>query len=237
MQSLKELQEQMNRLGGIGEMLAELTSHIEGRKDDPKIVAATLFARAWTHYCAFGTLIKEGFVLECEIILRSSVEVAICMANVLRRPKEFLAELDADAAHTMRGQVNMMRNGSFDFVEAVAAESKEIFGEEKGKGLVWKDLAEKVKANDLYSYHKALSGTAAHVTGISLLRTLSGDTEKEFQAQLELRTVGWMCGTMLATCLDYSVILGDRDTMFELTSMIDEAAKKNGVVDDVEFNG
>jgi hypothetical protein len=237
MQTIPELLEDLNTIGHLAVRLQGLTEGMEGDAKNPKMVAATLYARAWGHFCAFTTLWKVEQVLECEILLRSSVEVAICMANVLRRPKEFIAELDEDAAKTIHGQVAAMKDANFEFASAIELEAKEIFGDRKGKVLVWKDLAEKVQANTLYMYHKALSGTAAHVTGISLLRTLSGGDEEKFQENLAQRTLGWMVGTMLTTCLDYSVIIEADDIRRDIQSIIDAVANANGVPEAFEFNG
>jgi hypothetical protein len=118
---LPELYDQVDKLGSIGERLHGLTAGVEGLNTDPKMVAATLYIRAWSHFTAFSTLWRADHKLECEILLRCSVEVAICLVNVLHRPDEFVAELREDAASTLRSQVNMMRKQNYgDFVDEIA---------------------------------------------------------------------------------------------------------------------
>lgn len=231
---IPELYEQIDQLGSIGGRLSDLTSGVEGMNNDPKMVAATLYIRAWGHFTAFSTLWRSGHILECDIILRCSVETAICIANVLHRPDEFIEELRADAASTMRGQVHMMRKRNYgDFVDEIATGYKELFGESKGRGLVWSELAEKVNANELYGYHKALSGVAAHVTGISVLRGIASEDGSNYLNEGgKLRTLGWMCATMAATCLNYAAIIGADDLMAETAAVIDSVMKVANIADD-----
>jgi len=230
--TLPQLIAQHDKLGAIGEELRTRTVGMEGFSSDPNMVAATVFMRAWSHMTAFSTLWRAGHNLECEIILRCTVETAICMANLQCRPTEFIEELREDSAHTMRGQIKMMQKHKFDFVDEVAAGTNDIFGNVKGKGLNWSDLADKAYVGDLYTYHKAISATAAHVTGISLLRAIDrGVDEPESQVDARERIMGWMCASLLTIFLTYARIQSFDDLILRTAMVANEMMTLAGIPD------
>lgn len=166
-----------NDVAAFTERVWEETKGIEGTIRDPEIVSAILFRRLRGNYKGYCVLWNNQCYLEAEILLRTAVETAICIAANSKIPKEFPALLHQDAASTVRGQVKHFReSGKTGIVsegEAVLRDMDPRFlQDKKPKKLDLNALAKMSSQPQLYSYYKMLSGNSSHVTGLSILRDI-----------------------------------------------------------------
>lgn len=164
----------------LGARLWDISTDIEGLNTDPKMYSIMLYKRLWSNQRGYTLLWKNSLFLEANIVLRSAVEAAICIAANARLKEEFVLLMSMDAAATIQGQIKVHReNGALDSVkegEAVLRflQSKLPDGF-KSATLRWKELAEKGGAPQLYLFHKMLSGVSSHVTGLSILRGVTSE--------------------------------------------------------------
>ncbi|PIB92740.1 DUF5677 domain-containing protein [Caulobacter sp. FWC2] len=224
--SYETFQAALAEIAEIGNDLGEASLNVQGVADDPAVISTALFWRATSHFRAFTVLWQADQILECEIILRSSIEVAICLANLDARRGDFIADLTNDVSATMNGQVRMMRKAQFGFSEIIAAEwAREL--ESTGKRLDLEVLARQADVADLYTYHRVLSGVAVHITGVSIGRhTPFIDAEEEPSAATETaqadrrRVVLWMLPTMLATLRAHASIIESQEHLDRVDALL-----------------
>jgi hypothetical protein len=223
--SYAPFQAALGEIAVIGNSLGEATLTVEGVGDDPKVISTLLYWRATGHFRTFTMLWHADQILECEIILRSSIEVAICLANLDIRRGAFISELTDDVSATMTGQVKMMRKAQFAFSEAIAADWAQELAS-KGKRLDLEALAKQAGVDDLYAYHRVLSGIAAHITGVSICRhnpfvnAADEETLSDPDATGDRRRVVlWMLPTMLATLRAHASIIESK-THLELVDAL-----------------
>jgi hypothetical protein len=220
-----------NDLHKIGVKLWDQTCQLEGRINDPRMVSARLYGRGWSHARGFNLLWSSNLTTEAEIILRSGVEVAICLANLKARPAEFVADLTSDTAATLAGQIPLWAKAD----QALGVEAKEgasIFGARRSDGskhgkFDWKTLATDAGRPELYDCHKHLSGNAAHVTGLSLLTSIAdvhNDDPVRRRQDLEDRrghALG-MASDALGTAIEaHATIIGANDILTEYGEWVD----------------
>lgn len=171
-------------ISALGASLWEVTRDMEGLSTDPKVFSALLFQRLWSNHRAFALLWTKRLHLEADIILRSGVEAAICIAANLAMGDEFLVLLRRDAAFTLQGQIKLNRDtGDVDMVKHQETVLRDLQSQPprlKAAKLDWKDLATKGGLPLLYTWHRMLSGLSSHVTGASVLNqaSLSGEAEQ-----------------------------------------------------------
>ena len=87
----------------ISALAAELwatSREIEGLSTDPKMFSIMLFSRLWSNHRGFTVLWNNKLFLEADIVLRSGVETAICIAANLKLKDTFVA---------LNGPVNISR--------------------------------------------------------------------------------------------------------------------------------
>ena len=173
-------------------LTASLT--IDGSIRDPKVVSTALYRRLIGHHVGFEILWKQELLLEADIILRSGLEAAICLAANTRLPELFGQLLASDAAYTLQSQIKMYRNDN-DMVMVKQAEGilcdlkKKAFGpDQKAAALKWKALAAQGNVTRLYDWYKTLSGVSSHVSGMSIMRDIQD--RKVADAQELLREHG-----------------------------------------------
>ena len=151
---------------------------ITGRFKDPKIISAMLFKRLWSNHRGYALLWNNRLQLESDIVLRSAIEASICLAANAVLKDEFAVLLHRDAAQTILGQIKLHRaNGDLETVrdaEAVLRDLKEHLAEDaKPVGLNWQSLSEQGGVPHLYAWYRMLSGTSSHVTGASILTSVT----------------------------------------------------------------
>lgn len=204
----------LKELTDIGNSLGEATANIKAEISNPITVSMILFTRAWTNFHGVQLLWQAGLILEGEIILRSLIETAICLANLDVRREEFIKDLSEDLSHTMHGAVRMMRKAEYDFAEVIENDFADVL-EKKGDQLRMETLAKQANIPDLYSFHRVLSGTAAHITGVSIARhsPLDGFDEETTQkleqsAKVDRRRVIlWTIPAMIAAMMAHARII------------------------------
>ena len=153
-----------------------------------KAVSLMLYQRLWSNFRAFGKLWSEDCFLEANIIIRTAIEAAICIAANKKLGGGFYPLLLGDLAATLKKMIKLWRStGETDLVSLYEAQLRNppAGTPAQPKAFVWKELAGFAEQPILYDRHRWLSATSAHVTGISLLRSVvtDGDTEN-LQAEL-----------------------------------------------------
>ncbi len=98
-----------NAVTALAQTLAKLSDGIEGLSTDPRMFSAMLFQRLWSNHRGFTVLWNEHRFLEADIILRSGIETAICIAANFRLRDDFVMLMRQDAAHTIAGQIKIRR--------------------------------------------------------------------------------------------------------------------------------
>lgn len=169
----------------LGVRLWEISTNIEGLSTDPKMFSIMLYKRLWSNHRGYTALYNLHLSLEANIILRSAVETAICIAANYRLRDDFVLLMKKDACHTIQGQIKIHReSGATDTVkegEATLRYLQSFLPEGvKAAKLDWKSLAEHGGVDQLYGFHRLLSGVSSHVTGLSILR---GVTNGKMDAQ------------------------------------------------------
>lgn len=151
---------------------------ITGRFTDPKMISIMLFKRLWSNHRGYALLWKNRLQLESDIVLRSAIEASICLAANAVLKDQFAVLLHRDAAQTILGQIKLHRaNGDLETVrdaEAVLRDLKEHLPDDaKPVGLNWQSLSKEGGVPHLYAWYRMLSGTSSHVTGASILTSVS----------------------------------------------------------------
>lgn len=153
------------------------SSSIDGSISDPKVVSTALFRRLIGHHVGFEVLWKLGLQSEADIILRSGLEAAICLAANAKLPELFGQLLPSDAAYTLQSQIKMYRNDN-DMEAVRQAEGvlrdlqKAIGPDQKAAALNWRALATQGDVARFYDWYKNLSGVSSHVSGMSIMRDI-----------------------------------------------------------------
>ncbi len=172
----------------LAQMLADFSSDVEGLNTDPRMFSVMLFQRLWSHHRGFTVLWNAQRYLEADIILRSGIETAICIAANFRLRDEFVMLMRQDAAHTIKGQIKVRRReGDTEGVREAEAMLRTFCDKlpegKKPVKLDWASLADAGQVPQLYDFHRHLSGVSAHVTGFSILQQVVGEGLDELQAE------------------------------------------------------
>ncbi|RRN64293.1 DUF5677 domain-containing protein [Caulobacter sp. 602-1] len=223
------LEAALGDIAAIGNSLGDASTNIRVTGDDPKFLSLALFWRACNHFQAFTMLWKAKLYIDAEIIVRSSIETAICLANLNARRMDFMNDLIADLSHTMGGQMKMLRRGQFDFTDEVAAQWAEELAS-KGARMDLETLAKGGHVDNLYAFHRLLSAFAVHITGMSVGRHCPfGDDDDGWSKTLEAtkeadrrRSVLWMLTAMTATLLAHAEIIDDKVHMDRMTALLEK---------------
>lgn len=166
---------------------------------DPRAVSLMLYRRLWSNHRGFLVLWKVNRSLEASIILRSALEVSICLAANHTMRDDFYQLLLGDLVSTLKNQIKRWREDGFeklvaDGEEQLRVQAKKVLG--KPCAFNWKALADIGGQQQLYSYHKQLSMVSSHVTGLSLMRGMAGvdgageqlnDRLKELDGPMQIR--------------------------------------------------
>jgi hypothetical protein len=171
----------------LAKSLWEASKVIEGLNTDPKMFSIVLFKRLWSNHRAFTLLWNNDFRLEGDIVLRSGLEAAICIAANFHLREDFVHLMRRDAAFSVQSDIKMVRDtGAKPAVAEAGAVLRMLVAGipdgVKAAKLDWKVLAEQGGAKHLYGFHRALSGRSSHVTGLSILpdfASVDGTTEKQ----------------------------------------------------------
>jgi len=167
----------VNDLGAAGAALWEVSTHVVGLTDDPRITSVKLYRRLWSNHRGFVLLWRAGLQLEADIVLRSALEAAICIAANHALQAEFAALLRGDLVATIKSQIKRWRDdGDAELVRDAEAELRRQLAGAPARphAFDWKELAEVGGQPTLYGFHKGLSMMSSHVTGFSLMHGVVG---------------------------------------------------------------
>lgn len=179
------------------------TAGLYGKTDDPRILSYLLMRRLSGHRNAFSALTNSTLHIDAEIILRAAIETTICLRNLNVRGVAFYDDLKSDAARTVKGQIPIWFESDTSLGEHAKANMGTLFGAKRADGRThtafdWSSLAADGGIPDLYRWYKHLSGTAAHVTGLSIY-----DDDAMGEASIKLRkmrqdqSLRMMCGVAI----------------------------------------
>ena len=173
----------------LGASLWAKSLEVEGLNTDPKMFSVMLFKRLWSNHRGYTVHWNKALTLESDIILRSGIEAAICIAANFKLRDDFVRLIRQDAIFTLQGQIKLHRDdGDGEMVRQGEAVLRDLLARlpagAKSAKLDWKRLAEQGCVPELYAWHRMLSGISSHVTGLSVLDGVTGDRTEEMQKEL-----------------------------------------------------
>ncbi len=221
-----------DEISRLGASLWDASIKLVGQNRDPKMFSVMLFKRLWSNHRGYTLLHNNAFSLEADIILRSGLEAAICIAANYQLRDEFVVLMRQDTAFTLQGQIKMNREeGANDLVKDGEATLRQLQAEipegSKPARLQWKTLAEQGKVPQLYSFYRMLSGVSSHVTGMSLLKGVVDKDGGGENVQNELRNLSrkmhlmMMAGATLQGSMLHAGMIGENEHARTARSLVD----------------
>ncbi|NNE58489.1 MAG: hypothetical protein HKN36_10305 [Hellea sp.] len=180
-----------DKITRLSDSLRKSSFKLTGLNRDPKMFSVMLFRRLWSNHRGYTLLHNNELLLEAEIVLRSGIEAAICIAANYSLREDFVELMRRDAAKTVLGQIKTHRqDGGDDLIKDQEAFVREVRDSlPQGENLArlnWKKLAENGQVPQLYGFHRRLSGVSAHVTGLSIMSGISAADGSGSEQQEEL---------------------------------------------------
>jgi hypothetical protein len=227
-------------VSGLGESLWAKSEKVTGLLTDREMLSVLAYRRLWSNHRGFVQLWRNALATEADIILRSGLEAAICIAANRKLGSEFGVILRRDAAFTVMSQMEMHRENDD---RAQVAESEEILhgltaglpDDVRAARLDWKVLATEGEVPRLYEWHRQLSGIASSVTGVSIIYGVTDETEKVNRMHARWRELSnrmrpmMMCSATLTGSLHHAEVIesgGHLEAARELTVRLEEIAKR-----------
>lgn len=216
----KEISKWASILDDVGHLIDRSIArarNLEGTTHDPRIIAIFLLRRLRGHRNAFATLTNADLHLDAEIILRSSIETAICLGNLSNRGEAFIEDLRSDAARTIKGQIPIWFDVSRELGQEAADGLDLLFGPTRADGgkhvfFEWSTLATQAALPELYRWYKHLSGTSVHVTGVSVfINDYPDHRVDELKSIRRVHGLSMMCGAGVIGCRAFLKTLGYDD--------------------------
>lgn len=216
----------------LGHALWGRTLTLRGLNNDPKMISAMLYKRLWSNHRGFLVLYNGGLTLESDIVLRSGIEAAICIAANYHLRDRFTALLRADAVFTLASQIKVHRAaGDQDLVKDAEATLRVLQAGlpsgSRARKLDWAQLASEGQVQELYGFHRMLSGVSSHVTGVSVLRGVA-DADEEGDDRLDSisrRTHLMILATAtLQGAMLHAGIIDDEQLVLEATGLLEKFA-------------
>lgn len=192
-----------------------------GKFHEPRMMSGTLYQRLWSHYRGYAALLNAKLHLEGDIILRSGVEAAICIAANFHLKNDFVDLMFGDAIHTVTRQIKQHRdNQDTEMVREGEATLRVLQAKmpdgAKAAALSWKYLAKAGQVPQLYGWYKMLSSTSSHVTGLSIFRSVEDDdtatTVSDLRALMRQMHPMMMIGAMLQGSFLHALMI-ERDDL------------------------
>ena len=220
-----------NEAGLLGAALLEFSQAQLVMANTPEMFSLSLFRRLESHYRGFTLLWNAGLSIEPAILLKAGIEAAICIAaNYVLREK-FVQLARDDLAATLSKGINMWRaSGDADMEREWEAQRRALRGPQtKGspRSFDWGDLAERGGVPWLYQQHRSLSSWSAHVTGVSLMRSMVGHDDAGLEKQIELQAVDrvnhllGMISAMVIGCKLHADLFNATDCQMEANRLVD----------------
>lgn len=221
-----------DEISHLGADLWEASQKIVGLNSDPKVFSIMLFKRLWSNHRGYTVLYNNSLRLEADIVLRSGLEAAICIAANFRLRDDFVMLMRRDAAYTLQGQIKMSRErGDQKLVRDGEAHLRMLQSSMpegvKPARLDWHSLAQQGQVPELYGFHRMLSGVSSHVTGMSILTGAVGADGAGEEAQSELRSLTkkfhlmMMAGATLQGSMIHAAMIGEDAKAAEAKSLVD----------------
>ncbi len=200
--------------------LYAMTKDRVGLTTDPAMYSLVLFKRALGHLQAFSLLYGDKLYLDADGCARNAVEVAICLGKLVVRRQAFIDDLRSDAAATTKGQLPIWRDAEPALAREAIDSTRSIFGDRRDDGtkhakLSLSNLAEGAGLSRLYNWHKHLSGTRVHVTGLSILDNIvvvddlpHEQTVNRYQQLNRSMALATICGASAISCEAHAKVHG-----------------------------
>lgn len=171
--------ELFNDITALTQEVMEKSEAVFVLNSSPKFISLTLFRRLWSNQRGFALLWKDKKALEAVLVLRAAIEATICLMACMEMKDEFVTLIRQDAVETIKRRIKMYEDdGMNDMADKYRNQYNNmvrIFSESKNsKVLNWKELSKVSGCEFLYTIYRQVSGTHAHVTGLSVLRGVIG---------------------------------------------------------------
>lgn len=226
-------------ISGLGESLWAESETVTGLFKDPKVLSTLLYKRLWSNHRGFVQLWRCPLPQEADIILRSGLEAAICIAANRKLGAVFGAMMRQDAAFTVLGQIKIHRENddgkrvaeSEAILRSLTADLPES---SKAAKLDFKALAQAGEVPRLYEWHRQLSGVSSHVTGVSVIFGVTDETDEVNELQARWRELNnkmrpmMMCSATLTGSLHHAEVIGASghvEAALALTDRMNEISK------------
>lgn len=191
-----------------------------------------LFKRLWSNHRGYVVLHNSRLQLEADIVLRSGIEAAICLAANYHLKKDFVTLMRSDTAYTLQGQIKLhRREGATELVRDGEEQLRGLLarmpGGTKPARLNWQALADDGLVPQLYTFHRHLSGISSHVTGMSVLKGVVDLGDESLALQKELSTLSrkmhlmLMAGATLQGAMLHASMIGEEQIASDAKSLSD----------------
>ncbi len=228
----KEEFEIYGEISRLGADLWELSKKVVGLNTDPKMFSIMLFKRLWSNHRGYTLLYNNALHLEADIVLRSGLEAAICIAANFHLRDEFIMLMRRDAAYTLQGQIKMNRESAdIDLVREAEANLRMLQAEMpqgvKAARLDWHSLSQQGQVPQLYGFHRMLSGVSSHVTGMSILTAAtdadgSGEAlQKEYRSLTRKFHLMMMAGATLQASMLHAEMIDEDEYVLKAKKIVD----------------
>lgn len=221
-----------DEISKLGSKLWAISKQVTGLNSDPKMFSVMLFKRLWSNHRGYAVLHNSGLQLEADIVLRSGVEAAICLAANYHLRDGFVRLMRSDTAYTLQGQIKIHRQeGSTELVKRGEEQLRSLMAKmpdgTKPARLNWKTLADEGKVPLLYAFHRHLSGISSHVTGMSVLKGVVDLGDESKMLQNELSTLSrkmhlmLMAAATLQGAMLHAAMIGEDEIAADAKSLSD----------------
>lgn len=227
-----ELTSDQKKLVGLADQLehcaveiVQRAQHIQGQPREAPVLSTLLLLRGFSHYQALLLLAAEGFGIEMRTLVRSLLEVSLCIAYLHNEPEAFAADLEADGTATQVQQAKVLMKDTQLFGNLSADSRRQLndfiksAAETKPQLLNLGTLAPKSALPGLYLPYRITSADAAHVSALSLARHFERDDAGHFThfqlgrgATEEIyATLDLAVRVFMAICLAHTLIAKDAE--------------------------
>lgn len=223
----------VNEVKMLTSALREHTKDYIGLNTYPKTYSVMLFRRLQNNFRGFILLWEDNLEIESASILRSGIEVVICLAANAVLQDRFVSMLKEDAVETLKRQIKIWRDQNSNDMVALGESTlrdivKTLPNGINTKSLNWKLLARDGGVPDLYDEYSTISGQLSNVTGFSLIRGTVGlnmesaETEKEILSITRNAHLMIISGTVLRGCKIHAAMIEAK----QIEELSDELLRK-----------
>ncbi|MFJ4375092.1 DUF5677 domain-containing protein [Pseudomonas japonica] len=135
-----------------------------------KVIATFAAIRSAENFQAAIMMIERGMITQARIMARCLYENAFCIGALAENPERFLSLLKGDNIAAKRGQAKALKDGSQTLTSDLQIIIEKHLSGEKGRHLMWNEIAEMSSLKRDYVFYKLLSDDAMHLSASSLNR-------------------------------------------------------------------